>query len=64
MKIKHMIKTIIVDDERLARRGLQIILQDFPQFQVVGEAANITQTINLIKREKPTLIFLDIQLGG
>lgn len=64
MNNKNHIKAIIVDDERLARRGVQLLLQDYPHINIVGEAATIAQTIQLIKTQKPELVFLDIQLGG
>ena len=58
-------KTIIVDDERLARREMRSLLADFGEvIAVAGEAENLADAAELIEREKPQLVFLDIQLAG
>jgi two-component system LytT family response regulator len=59
-----MIKTIIIDDERLARNELKKLLMDFPEIEVVAEAANSTEGIEKIDSFNPDLIFLDIQMPG
>jgi two-component system LytT family response regulator len=53
-----MIRTIIVDDERLARNELRKILTDFPEIEIIEEA------IEKIEELRPQLIFLDIQMPG
>jgi two-component system, LytTR family, response regulator len=55
---------IIVDDERLARRELRSLLEDFTEISVVGEAETLGETINLIQTQKPDVVFLDIQLSN
>lgn len=57
-------KAIIIDDERLARAELKKLLQDFPEVEVVDEAANAEEGINKIENQQPDLIFLDIQMPG
>ncbi len=57
-------RTIIVDDERLARKELRSMLAEHPQIEVAGEAETVGQAIDLISREKPEVIFLDIQMPG
>ena len=59
-----MYKAIIIDDERLARNELKKLLQDFPQVEVVDEAANAAEGIEKIDLLNPDLIFLDIQMPG
>lgn len=59
-----MIKTIIVDDERLARNELKKILTSFPEIEIIEEAVNVPDAIEKIERLKPQLIFLDIQMPG
>ncbi|HUQ64644.1 MAG TPA: LytTR family transcriptional regulator DNA-binding domain-containing protein [Flavitalea sp.] len=59
-----MIKAIIIDDERLARNELKKLLADFPEIEVVGEAANANEGIEKIDNLAPELIFLDIQMPG
>jgi len=55
---------IIVDDERPARKELGILLKKISDINVVGEADNIKDAIELIEAKKPDLVFLDIQLSG
>ena len=57
-------KAIIIDDERLARTELKKLLQDFPEVEVVDEAANADEGISKIESQQPDLIFLDIQMPG
>lgn len=57
-----MIRTLIVDDERLARAELKRLLSAFAQVEVIGEAANAEQARDLIDELKPDLVFLDIQM--
>jgi two-component system LytT family response regulator len=57
-------RAIIIDDERLARAELRKLLQDFPEVEVVDEAANAEEGIAKIEAQNPDLIFLDIQMPG
>ena len=59
-----MHKAIIIDDERLARNELKKLLQDFPQIEIVDEAANAAEGVEKIDLHNPDLIFLDIQMPG
>jgi len=59
-----MHRAIIIDDERLARNELRKLLQDFPQIEVIDEAANAAEGIEKIDSLMPDLIFLDIQMPG
>jgi len=60
----HALKTIIVDDEALARRGLKLRLSGRDDVDVVAEAKNGREALRLITELKPDLIFLDIQMPG
>jgi two-component system LytT family response regulator len=60
----NTIKTLIVDDEPLARKGLSIRLKDFPQIEVVGLCKNGEETLEFCKRQQVDLMFLDIQMPG
>lgn len=53
---------VIVDDERLARSELKKMLVDYPEIEVVGEAANVDEARKIIEELNPELIFLDIQM--
>lgn len=57
-------KALLVDDERLARNDLRLLLKEHQNIQVVGEAANGTEALELIKETAPDLVFLDIQMPG
>ena len=59
-----MQKAIIIDDERLARNELKKLLQEFPEVEVIGEAANANEGIEKIESLNPDLVFLDIQMPG
>jgi two-component system LytT family response regulator len=58
------LKSIIVDDERLARKELRLLLRAFKEIEVVGEAGNLTEAARIVETEKPDVVFLDIQLPG
>lgn len=57
-------RAIIIDDERLARTELRKLLQDYPEVEVVDEAANAEEGVQKIESHNPDLIFLDIQMPG
>ena len=58
------IRTIIVDDEKLAIQGIQVRLQAFDDVEVIDTCSNGREAIRKIKTEKPDLVFLDIQMPG
>ena len=57
-------KAIIIDDERLARMELKKLLLEFPEIEILAEAANATEGREKIEELRPDLIFLDIQMPG
>jgi two-component system LytT family response regulator len=58
------IRTIIVDDEALSRRGLEIRLLGTQDFEIVSQCANAREAIAAISTHQPDLVFLDIQMPG
>ncbi len=58
------IRTILVDDEKLAIQGLQVRLQPFEDVEVIDTCSNGREAIRKIKTGKPDLVFLDIQMPG
>ena len=58
------IKTLLIDDERLARLELRKLLKEHPSVEVLDEAANVEDALQKIDQLKPDLIFLDIQMPG
>ena len=61
---QHILKTLIVDDESLARRGLTHRLKNIADIEIVGEAQNGREALKLIREKAPDLVFLDIQMPG
>ncbi len=57
-------KALIVDDERLARKELTNLLQEYQEIEIIGEAVNAEDAEEKIKSLKPDLLFLDIQMPG
>ena len=60
--MNNKIRTLIVDDEPLARKGLKVRLLQHEEVNVIGECANGRDAIEVIKAQKPDLVFLDIQM--
>ena len=58
------IRTIIVDDEPAARRGVRLLLERDGGVDIVGEAAGGAEAAELIAREHPDMAFLDVQMPG
>lgn len=56
------IRTLIVDDESLARKRLTQLLRDFPSMQIIGESADGIDAIEKIQAHGPDLVFLDVQM--
>jgi two-component system, LytTR family, response regulator len=57
-----MLKAIIVDDERLARKELRSLLEKFDDIDILDEAGNADEAYEKIMALKPDMIFLDIQM--
>jgi two-component system LytT family response regulator len=55
-----MIRAVIADDEVLARQKLHKLLREIDDIEVVGECATASETIELVRHARPTLLFLDI----
>jgi two-component system, LytTR family, response regulator len=58
------IRTIVVDDEKLAVQGLELRLAAHPDVEIVDTCSNGREAIRSIKTHKPDLVFLDIQMPG
>ena len=59
-----MIRLLIVDDHEMVREGLKAMLVAEPDFAIVGDAANAEQTLEMIERQHPDVVLLDIRLPG
>ncbi len=58
------IRTLLVDDEPLALRGLELRLKEYDDIEIIGTCANGREAIKKIRAERPALVFLDIQMPG
>src|SRR5439155_4885741 len=56
------IRTLIVDDEPLARERVRKLLQKEPDIEIVGECADGREAVAAICKDKPELVFLDVQM--
>jgi len=57
-------RVLIVDDESPARERLKRLLTDIEEVELIGEAENGVQAVEMIERESPDLVLLDIQMPG
>lgn len=58
------ITAIIVEDSRLARNELKLLISQYAHIQVIGEAENVDEGIELIEKHNPDVLFLDINMPG
>ncbi|MFC4557946.1 response regulator [Virgibacillus kekensis] len=59
-----MIKVILVEDQRLFREGTELLINNTDDIKVVGMAGNGEEAINLLKKEKPDVVLMDIHMPG
>ncbi len=55
-------KTVLIDDERLARAELCRLLVAHPEVEILGEAGNVTEALRILPALRPDLVFLDIEM--
>src|SRR5260370_40014139 len=56
------IRTVIVDDEAPARARIRQLLRDESGFEVIAECSTGRQALDTIQRDRPDLVFLDVQM--
>lgn len=56
------IRALIVDDEPIARERLRCLLEQEPEIEVIGECCDGNEAVAAIRRERPDLVFLDVQI--
>src|SRR5688572_32716248 len=64
MNAKRKVRTLLVDDEALSRRGLELRLRVASDIDIVGQCSNGREALAAIREQKPYLVFLDIQMPG
>lgn len=59
-----MPRVLIVDDHAFIRRGVETILQSFPEWQVCGEASNGSDAVQLANQLSPEVVLMDVTMPG
>lgn len=59
---KNPVRLVVVDDHALFRAGLVNLISEFPELQVVGEAGNGRDAVEIVIQEKPDLVLLDVNM--
>ena len=62
--MSQKLRALIVDDEELARRGLEIRLNGETNIEVCGQSRNGREAVAAVQELKPDLVFLDVQMPG
>lgn len=58
------IRILIVDDHPLFRKGLKVMLESQNQMEIIGEAANGIEAVDLAQATKPDVVLMDLQMPG
>src|SRR5229473_2556867 len=56
------IRALIVDDESLARQRIHLLADHEPDLELIGECASGAEALAVIERDRPDLLFLDVQM--
>jgi two-component system LytT family response regulator len=59
-----VLRTLIIDDERLARAELRRLCENIPALQLIGECAGGKDAVAAVKRERPDMLLLDVEMPG
>jgi two-component system, NarL family, response regulator NreC len=59
-----MPRILIVDDHAFIRRGVQTILQSFPEWELCGEASNGSDAVRLVNQLNPEIVLMDVTMPG
>jgi len=58
------IRLILADDHTLVRAGIRALLEKLPGVEVVGEAGDGREVLNLVKRHRPDMVLMDVSMPG
>ncbi len=56
------IKIVLVDDHKIFRDGFRLLLQSFPYVEIIGEASNGQEFLDLLETKVPEIVFMDINM--
>jgi two-component system, NarL family, response regulator NreC len=59
-----MPRVLIVDDHAFIRRGVQTILQPYPEWEFCGEASNGSDAVRLVEELRPSVVLMDVTMPG
>ncbi len=59
-----MITIVLIDDHKIVRQGLRLLLEDEPDIKVIGEAASGEEGLPIMEKLKPDILILDLILHG
>ncbi len=63
-EVAERIRCVIADDHEMLRYGVRRLLEDAPDFAVVGEAGDAAEALKLVLKHRPDLVLLDISMPG
>ncbi|MFE4416428.1 response regulator [Streptomyces sp. NPDC093064] len=58
------VRVVLADDQPLVRSGLRVIMADYPDLEVVGEAATDAEAVQLVRDASPDVVVMDIRMPG
>ncbi|MEV5010290.1 response regulator transcription factor [Streptomyces sp. NPDC056159] len=58
------VRVVLADDQPLVRSGLRVIMADYPDLEVVGEAATGAEAVQLVRDASPDVVVMDIRMPG
>ena len=58
------LRILLVDDHEIVRLGLKALLSRYPHFEVVAEARDAQEAIDMLIRHEPDIVVMDIRLPG
>lgn len=59
-----MISVVVVDDQTLVRAGFRVLVDSAPDLQVVGEAADGAEAVEVVRRTRPDVVLMEVRMPG